>query len=66
MADDLRADGRPHVTPLVAVWHGDSMYFCTGDAEQKAVNLHEPTRRAHHRMQRLAGDDVVVEGVPAR
>ena len=35
----VRADGRPHVTPLVAVWADDVLYFCTGAAEQKAVNL---------------------------
>ena len=35
----VRADGRPHLTPLVAVWHHDALYFCTGAAEQKAVNL---------------------------
>lgn len=35
----VRADGRPHVTPLVAVWLDDVLYFCTGAAEQKAVNL---------------------------
>lgn len=35
----VRADGRPHVTPLVAVWTDEVLYFCTGDAEQKAINL---------------------------
>lgn len=35
----VRGDGRPHVTPLVAVWTDDTLYFCTGDEEQKAVNL---------------------------
>src|SRR5450755_3304022 len=35
----VRADGRPHVTPLVAVWDDGALYFCTGDAEQKAINL---------------------------
>jgi nitroimidazol reductase NimA-like FMN-containing flavoprotein (pyridoxamine 5'-phosphate oxidase superfamily) len=35
----VRADGRPHVTPLVAVWSDDTLYFSTGQAEQKAVNL---------------------------
>ena len=35
----VRADGRPHVTPLVAVWTDDTLYFCTGAEEQKAVNL---------------------------
>jgi len=35
----VRADGRPHVTPLVAVWLDGALHFCTGDAEQKARNL---------------------------
>jgi general stress protein 26 len=35
----VRADGRPHVTPLVAVWLEDTIYFTTGPSEQKAVNL---------------------------
>src|SRR3954471_11480727 len=35
----VRVDGRPHVTPLVAVWLDDAIYFATGTDEQKAVNL---------------------------
>lgn len=35
----VRADGRPHVTPLVGVWLEDRFVFCTGPAEQKARNL---------------------------
>lgn len=35
----LRADGRPHVTPLVAVWLDDALHFSTGPGEQKALNL---------------------------
>jgi general stress protein 26 len=35
----VRADGRPHVTPLISVWLDDALYFCTGPAEQKAKNL---------------------------
>jgi nitroimidazol reductase NimA-like FMN-containing flavoprotein (pyridoxamine 5'-phosphate oxidase superfamily) len=35
----VRADGRPHVTPLVAVWLDDALYFTTGADEQKEVNL---------------------------
>jgi general stress protein 26 len=35
----VRADGRPHVTPLVAVWLDDAVHFTTGPTEQKAVNL---------------------------
>jgi nitroimidazol reductase NimA-like FMN-containing flavoprotein (pyridoxamine 5'-phosphate oxidase superfamily) len=34
-----RSDGRPHVTPLVAVWLDGTLHFCTGPGEQKAVNL---------------------------
>jgi nitroimidazol reductase NimA-like FMN-containing flavoprotein (pyridoxamine 5'-phosphate oxidase superfamily) len=36
----VRADGRPHVTPLVAVWLDDALHFHTGAEEQKFVNLH--------------------------
>jgi nitroimidazol reductase NimA-like FMN-containing flavoprotein (pyridoxamine 5'-phosphate oxidase superfamily) len=35
----VRADGRPHVTPLVAVWLDDALHFGTGPHEQKAKNL---------------------------
>jgi nitroimidazol reductase NimA-like FMN-containing flavoprotein (pyridoxamine 5'-phosphate oxidase superfamily) len=45
----VRPDGRPHVTPLPAVWQGGALYFCTGAAEQKGVNLARNGLRAHHR-----------------
>ncbi len=35
----VRRDGRPHVTPLPAVWRDHALYFCTGAGEQKGVNL---------------------------
>ena len=35
----VRADGRPHVTPLVTVWLDDAVHFCTGPDEQKGRNL---------------------------
>lgn len=35
----VRADGRPHVTPLVAVWHAGRLHFGTGPDEQKSRNL---------------------------
>src|SRR5262245_9834119 len=35
----VRRDGRPHVTPLVAVWQDGSLYFSTGPDEVKAKNL---------------------------
>ena len=60
----VRADGRPHVTPLVAVWLDDAIHFATGPHEQKAVNL-----RANRHVILTTGCngwerglDVVVEG----
>src|SRR3984885_4127242 len=38
----VRADGRPHVTPVVAAWAEGAIWFTTGADEQKFVNL-----RAH-------------------
>src|SRR5579859_6083750 len=35
----VRADGRPHVTPVVAVWHDEAIWFSTGADEQKFANL---------------------------
>lgn len=63
-----RSDGRPHVTPLPAVWLDGMLHFCTGPGEQKARNLdHEPrcvltTGTNFFR----SGVDVVVEGRAGR
>ncbi len=35
----VRDDGRPHVTPVIAVWTGGAIHVCTGPDEQKAKNL---------------------------
>ena len=35
----VRPDGRPHVTPLIAVWADGALHFCTGRTERKALNL---------------------------
>ena len=35
----VRRDGRPHVTPLIAVWHDEAIWFSTGPEERKAENL---------------------------
>ncbi len=35
----VRPDGRPHVTPLIAVWHAEALWFATGPDERKAKNL---------------------------
>ncbi len=37
----VRPDGRPHVTPLIAVWHAEALWFTTGPEERKARNLAE-------------------------
>jgi nitroimidazol reductase NimA-like FMN-containing flavoprotein (pyridoxamine 5'-phosphate oxidase superfamily) len=59
----VRPDGRPHVTPLLAVWHDDAMYFCTGPDERKAKNLKQNPQCVLTTGQNgLDGLDVVVEG----
>jgi general stress protein 26 len=40
----VRPDGRPHTTPLIAVWHDSAFYFCTGADERKAKNLAQNPR----------------------
>jgi hypothetical protein len=35
----VRADGRPHVTPVVGVWLDGALYFSSGPDEQKSKNL---------------------------
>jgi general stress protein 26 len=64
----VRADGRPHVTPLVAVWLDDALHFCTGAEEQKGLNL-EVNRQVVLTTgcnQWDQGLDVVVEGEAVR
>jgi general stress protein 26 len=64
----VRADGRPHVTPLVAVWLDDAIHFCTGPTEQKAVNLKGNSHviLTTGRNDWDKGLDVVVEGDAVR
>jgi PPOX class probable F420-dependent enzyme len=63
----VRPDGRPHVTPLVAVWLDGSLYFSTGPREVKAKNL---ARNPRCLLTTGCNDfgrglDVVVEGTAA-
>jgi nitroimidazol reductase NimA-like FMN-containing flavoprotein (pyridoxamine 5'-phosphate oxidase superfamily) len=64
----VRRDGRPHITPLVAVWLDDAIHFCTGPTEQKAVNIaHNPRVILMTGCNRWDdGVDVVVEGKATR
>lgn len=60
----VRPDGRPHVTPVVAVWLDGALHFVTGPTERKAKNL---AQNAHCILTTGCnalghGLDVVVEG----
>jgi general stress protein 26 len=64
----VRSDGRPHTTPLVAVWSDGALHFCTGVGEQKEINL-----RHNRRVVLMTGRndwdqglDVAVEGEAER
>ena len=59
----VRADGRPHVTPLVAVWHDGAIHFTTGDDNQKGRNLRgNPHVILTTGYNQIGGLTVVVEG----
>jgi general stress protein 26 len=64
----VRQDGRPHVTPLVGLWHDGAFVFCTGFEEQKAHNLAGNPHVAvtTGRNTWAEGLDVVVEGIAER
>jgi general stress protein 26 len=63
-----RRDGRPHVTPLPAMWRGGRLHFCTGAGEQKAKNLESNAACVLTTGTNTfrAGLDVVVEGPAER
>lgn len=60
----VRPDGRPHVTPMVAVWLDGAVYFSTGGTERKAHNLAQNSHciitTGCNRLEE--GLDLVVEG----
>lgn len=64
----VRSDGRPHVTPLPAVWSDGALYFCTGAGEQKGVNLarNPSCTLTTGNNAWKAGLDVVIEGTATR
>lgn len=64
----VRPDGRPHVTPLIGVFHDSALHFCTGTREQKHRNL-----QANPNVVMTTGTntwakglDIVVEGTARR
>jgi hypothetical protein len=64
----VRPDGRPHVTPVVAVWFEGAVWFSTGATEQKFANMranpHVVLTTGCNRWDE--GLDVVVEGDAVR
>jgi general stress protein 26 len=64
----VRADGRPHVTPLIGVAHDGALHFCTGLREQKARNLEHSSHVALTTGNNTwaQGLDVVVDGTAVR
>jgi nitroimidazol reductase NimA-like FMN-containing flavoprotein (pyridoxamine 5'-phosphate oxidase superfamily) len=60
----VRADDRPHVTPVVGLWREDTFVFCTGATEQKFRNLehHADVAVTTGANAWQEGLDVVVEG----
>jgi general stress protein 26 len=64
----VRSDGRPHVTPLIAVWVDGAVYFSTGAGEQKAVNLARNPKCTLTTGSNAwnSGLDVVIEGTATR
>jgi hypothetical protein len=64
----VRPDGRPHVTPLIAIWLDGALYFCTGVDERKAKNI---AQNAYCTVTTgcnslSEGIDLVIEGNAAR
>ncbi|MEU3603435.1 pyridoxamine 5'-phosphate oxidase family protein [Streptomyces sp. NPDC006798] len=64
----VRPDGRPHVTPLIAVWLDGALHFCTGADERKARNLRENAEvvLTTGNNTLTEGHDLVVEGTAVR
>ncbi|MFE9770357.1 pyridoxamine 5'-phosphate oxidase family protein [Streptomyces sp. NPDC005931] len=64
----VRPDGRPHVTPLPAVWSQDALHFCTGPDERKARNIaeHPDVVLTTGTNTWNKGYDLVVEGAAVR
>lgn len=64
----VRADGRPHCTPLLAVWSAGALHVSTGPEERKARNIDaNPNVLLTTGCNNLQGGmDLVVEGRAVR
>ena len=59
----VRADGRPHLVPIGAVWMDGALYFTTGQGTRKEANIKHNSHCALSLSSR--GYDLVVEGTAA-
>ena len=63
----VRTDGRPHVTPVIALWNDGAAHVCTGPHEQKAQNLASNDNVIVSTGTNVwAGLDVIIEGRAVR
>jgi Pyridoxamine 5'-phosphate oxidase len=60
----VRADGTPHVMPVLAVWVDGAVFFCTGERTRKARNLARESRCVL--TVKVEPLDLVVEGAAAK
>ena len=60
----VRADSRPHVTPLIGVWHDGALHISTGKDEQKTKNIaaNPAVALTTGRNDLAGGTDLVVQG----
>jgi hypothetical protein len=59
----VRADGRPHVMPVLGLWLDGAFYFVTGESTRKGRNLlHQPDCVLTFGSQTLPALDLIIEG----
>lgn len=62
----VRPDGRPHMTPVIGIWHDGAIHVTTGPDEVKANNLASNVQclvmTTHGDISMQSGYDVMLEG----
>lgn len=63
----VRADGRPHLRPLLGLWLDDGFFFVTGERTRKGRNLaHDPRCVIAASSQTLPALDIIIEGTAVK
>jgi general stress protein 26 len=62
----VRADGHPHATPCVAVWHDGTIHFTAEESAQKTANMRGNPHVILTTYNQIGGLTVVVEGDAVR